>query len=375
MTPATEADRATLHLPPAFIDLQPGDVVEAAGLAGSWEVVRVEVAGLIVAADLVRRTGPRPVVAGDGGRSSSETDAVATATELVLLDLPDLDGTSAGPTLMLAAASAGGWRPVTVSVTANGADRPAVAVARAAVMGRAVGVPGAGSAVLRDDLSAVVVQLVDGDAWLTSCDDEALAMGANLAALGDELVQFGVAEAIAPGRFRLSRLLRGRRGSEWAVGGHAAGEAFVMIDPARLAAISLPGEMIGSEVAVLPHGVGDSAAVAVRRLAAGEALRPTAPCTLRASGGLGGLQVDWVRRSRLGWAWSDAIDAPLGEAVEAYRVRIEQGAVSREWSCLAPALTIAAGELAGFAGGTATLSVVQIGDRAVSRAAVAAIML
>lgn len=214
-------------------------------------------------------------------------------------------------------------------------------------------------------------QLNDPAAWLTSCDDDALAMGMNLAALGNELIQFEVAEALGGGRFRLSRLLRGRRGSDWAIGGHSAGEAFVMIDAARLITIALPVEMVGAEVAVLPHGLGDGAAVALRRVAAGEALRPPSPCQLAVAGGLGGLQIDWVRRSRMGWAWSDGLDAPIGEAGELYRVRVEQGAISREWSCAAPGLAIAGGELALFSSGAAIVSVVQVGDRAVSRPALA----
>ncbi|MEO6247509.1 MAG: phage tail protein [Sphingomicrobium sp.] len=366
-----ERERATLHLPPSFLDLQPGDVVEADGLGGVWEVERVEVAALIVTAQLVRRVGGGAVLPADGGRASSGVDAVAAATQLVLLDLPVLDGTSSGPTLALAAASAGSWRSISVSVTANAAERPALSVVRAAVMGRAVGVLAAGSAVLRDDVGQVVVQMIDPAAWLTSCDDDALAMGMNLAALGNELIQFEVAEALGGGRFRLSRLLRGRRGSDWAIGGHSAGEAFVMIDAARLITIALPVEMVGAEVAVLPHGLGDGAAVALRRVAAGEALRPPSPCQLAVAGGLGGLQIDWVRRSRMGWAWSDGLDAPIGEAGELYRVRVEQGAISREWSCAAPGLAIAGGELALFSSGAAIVSVVQVGDRAVSRPALA----
>jgi hypothetical protein len=370
-----ERERVTLHLPPAFTDLQPGDIVEAAGLGGEWEVVRVEIAGLIVAAELVRRAGRGAALPADGGRASSGADLVAGATQLVLLDLPDLGAASEGPTLMLAAASAGAWKPVTVSVTANGTERPSLAVSRAAVMGTAAGALAAGSSVLRDDANAVVVQLVDQAGWLTSCDDDSLAMGQNLAAIGDELIQFGVAEALAPGRFRLSRLLRGRRGSEWAIAGHVAGEPFVMIDAARLTAISLPAEMAGAAVAVEAHGLGDAAGVPVRRVASGEGLRPPAPCALRAGGDAAGLRIDWVRRSRAGWAWSDGLDAPLGEAAELYRVRIEQGAAFGEWSCTAPGLTIAAADLAGFAAGTAAVSVVQVGDRAVSRAASAEILL
>lgn len=33
--------------------------------------------------------------------------------------------------------------------------------------------------------------------------------------------------------------------------------------------------------------------------------------------------LSWIRRSRLGWRWIDGGDAPLGEAVERYQLRIQ----------------------------------------------------
>jgi hypothetical protein len=84
------------------------------------------------------------------------------------------------------------------------------------------------------------VVLADPMQWLMSCDDSALAAGANLAFIGDELVQFAGTEAIGPGKFRLTRLLRGRFATEAAASTHAIGDLFVLIDPAALQAISLP---------------------------------------------------------------------------------------------------------------------------------------
>ena len=365
-----ERERAVVQLPPAFIDLQPGDTVRGAGLTGDWDVASVDVTALVVTAELVRRSGGAAALAADGGRASGSADVAASATRLVLLDLPDLGTGEAGPTLMIAASSAGAWRPVVVRITANGSERAMVTVNRAAIVGAATSALAVGSTAVRDDVSSVVVQLVNGDAWLTSCDDDALAMGTNLAALGDELIQFGQADTIGAGRFRLSRLLRGRRGSEWAMAGHGVGEMFVLIEADRLTAVTLPGEMVGAEVAALAQGLGDGAAVAARRVAGGEALRPPSPCKVNAVGNAGGLRIEWVRRSRLGWGWSDGVDAPLGEALEHYQVRIAAGAVERVWDSDAPVLVLAASELSPFDAGVVSISVVQVGDRAVSRAAV-----
>ncbi|WP_293941014.1 phage tail protein [Sphingomonas sp.] len=365
-----ERERAVVQLPPAFIDLQPGDTVRGAGLTGDWDVASVEVTALVVTAELVRRSGGAAALAADGGRASGSADVAASATRLVLLDLPDLGTGEAGPTLMIAASSAGACRPVVVRITANGSERAMVTINRAAIVGAVTSALAVGSTAVRDDVSSVVVQLVNCDAWLTSCDDDALAMGTNLAALGDELIQFGQADMIGAGRFRLSRLLRGRRGSEWAMAGHGVGEMFVLIEADRLTPVTLPGEMVGAEVAALAQGLGDGAAVAARRVAGGEALRPPSPCAVNAVGNAGGLRIEWVRRSRFGWGWSDGVDAPLGEALEHYQVRIAAGAVERVWDSDAPMLVLAASELSPFDAGVVSISVVQVGDRAVSRAAV-----
>ena len=362
-----EREEVRVTLPPGFVELAPGDVLSLAELPGAWRVVEVEIKALVVSARLVREAGGAVAVAGDAGRASAGADAVALPTALVLMDLPDLGDGAGTVSLLVAAASAGTFRPISVSVTANGGARAAVAVERAAVIGRATSVLGAGSAVLHDEVNAVVVSLVNAAAHLLNCDDAALAAGANLAMVGDELIQFGRAEPMSGGRYRLSRLLRGRRGSEWAMAGHAAGEAFVLIERERLARIVLPGEMVGATVVAVPNGLGDGAAVGFSRVASGESLRPPSPCQLHAARDAAGLSIGWTRRSRAGWGWIDAIDAPLGEASEGYRVRLFQGAVERQWTCSAAALAVASSDLAGFASGAATVAVRQVGDRAASR--------
>src|SRR3546814_3877061 len=59
-------------------------------------------------------------------------------------------------------------------------------------------------------------------------------LGANLALIDDELVQFGHVEQLGGHRFRLRRLLRGRRGTEWASADHEAGGRFILIEPAEI---------------------------------------------------------------------------------------------------------------------------------------------
>jgi hypothetical protein len=165
--------------------------------------------------------------------------------------------------------------------------------------------------------------------------------------VGRELVQFGAAEPIGPRRFRLSRLLRGRRGTEWAGDLHAPGEDFVLIDAAALLRLAGPRPTIGAEAALLPAGLGDEDATPARLTVAGEALRPPGPVHARADAlGGGDIALTWVRRSRLGWDWPAGIDTPLGEEREAYRVTIASGGAVRAYEVEAPSFVSTAADRA-----------------------------
>src|SRR3546814_18510434 len=75
---------------------------------------------------------------------------------------------------------------------------------------------------------------------LESVGDAAMLGGANRAMVGGELLQFGEAEIVGPGKWRLSRLLRGRAGPARAMS-HPAGEPFVLLaDPAW---VMLPADL------------------------------------------------------------------------------------------------------------------------------------
>ena len=68
---------------------------------------------------------------------------------------------------------------------------------------------------------------------LSGATDTQVIQGANVAMLGSELIQFANAnlmtDAAGNSYYQLSRLLRGRRGTEWAMSTHLGGEAFVLL--------------------------------------------------------------------------------------------------------------------------------------------------
>jgi len=220
---AAGRDRQTVRLPPRFLSLQPGDSLVLSGKA--WTVGSVTLDGFVVVAELRTAVDAPIAIAGDGGRIAPNDDVIAGEVTFGLFDVPlGLDEAPSSPRLFLAASrSTKGWKRVRAEI-AFGASRISTRTSlMKSVLGHALTPLGPGSMDLIDCENGFDLQLVDAGQWLTSCDDAALAAGENLAILGGELFQFGRAEALGEGKFRLSRLLRGRAGTEWACAGHSEG--------------------------------------------------------------------------------------------------------------------------------------------------------
>jgi hypothetical protein len=358
-------------------DLRPGRAVRVPGQAGGWRIARWSLEKMVLTLGLVGAASAGPAAAAAApGRPVGEADLPHGASEVVMLDLPlgENGDLPLRPRLLVAAAGhEPGWRKAALAVSFDdGADwQAAGSTAPAAVMGTVTGAVAARGSALMDLDTQLEVELLHEGMWLQSASDAALLGGANLAAVGSELVQFGVAEQIGPKTFRLSRLLRGRRGSEWAAA-HPPGERFVLLTEETLTGVDVPPAALGNEARLTAKGLGDDlAGVAATAIVTGEGLRPPSPVHLRVERQQGGdLLINWVRRSRNGWAWMSGADTPLGEEREAYRVALTTGAGVRAVEVAQSAFTYSA-DLQAADGAAAGLSVevVQLGTHAPSRPA------
>ncbi|ODU21313.1 MAG: hypothetical protein ABS87_07035 [Sphingomonas sp. SCN 67-18] len=369
----TERARRTVRAGWRRLALRAGERVTIAGEAGVWRIAGVTLDRMMVELSLVRAraTGALPAPAAEPGRGTGGVDLIHGPTVAHLLDLPSLtDEPARTPRLFVAAAGpSAGWRRASLLVSLDDGARwePIGATAPAATMGVVTAPLGVAGAALFDRAGAVEVALLNDAMMLGDADEAGLIDGANLALVGDELIQFGQARPLGGNRWRLERLTRGRRGTEWAIAGHVAGERFILIEPETLLAYDPPLSAVGGRARVMAVGVGDIAEP-VEALAEGigEALRPPAPVKLAAARADGALHLRWTRRSRVGWRWSDHVDAPIGEESEAYRVTIARGdGASATVDVAGPALVH---PLDGY-GGALSISVVQRGTSAVSRAA------
>lgn len=363
------------------LTLEPGAVVTVEGQSGRWRIERSEWEAMGVRLSL-RQVGGAGVVApgADAGTGISQADVLHGSTSLVVADLP-MPGDEVLTAPLVVAAAAGvqaGWRSaelfiedaVTAGLTSIGGTAPS------AIMGIVLAPPSAtASPALFDMVSALDVQLLNGAMTLASADDAALLRGANMALVGGEVIQFGIATQTGPDTWRLTRLLRGRRGTEWAMTGHVGSEAFLLLDQTSLLAIPSAYAIMGSTLLLDAIGIGDTTPATASALVGGQAVLPLSPVHERAVFSGGDWQFGWVRRSRIGWQWLDGVDAPLGEAQESYRVDLKQGdTVFRTATVSVPtwiyaAASIAADNLAGITGAV-TAEIRQIGDFGPSRPAI-----
>ncbi|HEX7856711.1 MAG TPA: phage tail protein [Sphingobium sp.] len=313
------------------LPLQPGDIVSLDDHGGRWRIETVEWEGMAVRLGLVGVSGQAARVpdAADGGSGVREPDRMIGPTHVTLVEVPQLSDTPVSEPQLYVAASGGSaaWRGAAILLRDGaGSYTPTGSIRRPAVMGVTLSRLATGSSGLFDMVSAVEVQLHDGDAVLSPVTDVALIGGANACLVGEELLQFGHVSQSGPSRYRLSRLLRGRRGTEHHMGGHRAGEGFLLLDADRLLPMASGRAVTGGVVALVAQGVGDATPAEAERVVDGRAMLPLSPVKLSAADDAdGGLTVRWTRRSRLGWAWLDGTDAPLGEEGEAYGVEIRAG--------------------------------------------------
>ena len=335
--------------------IAPGACVTVAGEGGVWRVADVGIEGMVTTLGLVPLVAASLPATATSGRVSGAVDAVVGATILRAFEGPGLEETPlrAPRMTVVAAGSGAAWRQAALlySVDDGVSWVAAGATAAPAVLGTIAVVASGAPATLVDRRGAFEIILAHADMELGDADAAALDRGVNLALLGDELVQFARAEPLGGARWRLSGLLRGRRGSEAAAGTQAVGDRFVLIEAEAARAFDLPVSVLGREVRVMASGVGDATPVETRCVMRGASVVPPYPVHLGWRGEAdGGATVRWTRRSRAGWRWIDGVDAPLAEESETYRVTLTTEASVRDIDVAVPWIVLGAAERSGPVG-------------------------
>ena len=191
---------------------------------------------------------------------------------------------------------------------------------------------------------------------LASVSTDALLGGANLAALGEELIQFEKAELIAPNTYRLSGMLRGLYGStpEMLPTGFA-GQNFVLLNDAVVQPnLSLAEAGLETTWRLGPQNLdhGHPSYVEFNFTSGLKSLRPLAPVQIKTATSATGVQLSWIRSTRVnGDSW-ELSEVPLGEESELYKLDVLSGSiVVRSVTVATPSYLYATADLTADFGG------------------------
>jgi hypothetical protein len=173
-----------------------------------------------------------------------------------------------------------------------------------------------------DETNTIDVVVYNGT--LSSATELALLNGANVAVIGNEIVQFKNAELIALKTYRLSGFLRGQKGTENEIPNHSADERFIIVNALAWKRPSTTYADLGLArfyKAVTVNGL-VTEATPIQFTNTGNALRPYAPVHLGAGRNGDGATIKWIRRNKVQGDWIDNSDIPMTELTERYEVEI-----------------------------------------------------
>ncbi|PKP68064.1 MAG: hypothetical protein CVT83_06890, partial [Alphaproteobacteria bacterium HGW-Alphaproteobacteria-5] len=334
-------ESATFRLPPSRLALDPADVIRLAhdGREVEFRLVSVADAEARGIEGVRQDRAAYDLPPGDPRPASLASPVVFGTPEVVMLDLPQIteDQPAHRPLIAAHASPWPGEIAVFRSASSDGFSLLTTFGSRAQIGTLAFDFfPGPTS---RFDLgNALVVDLLSGT--LESVTDVALFGGANALAVESaagqwEIVQASQAELIGPGRYRLTRLLRGQRGTEQAMGSPSPAGARVVVLDATLASLPIAEADLGLpwnwRVGPAARAVSDASYAALAFTPTGRGLVPFAPAHIeqpwRVARSPGDLTIRWTRRSRalVADAW-EQIEVPLAEDMERYDVQILDGA-------------------------------------------------
>jgi hypothetical protein len=249
-------------------------------------------------------------VAGTSGLPPDDPSTDFADTRLFLLDMAILDDGHDDYGFYIAmAGTEHGWTRARIQASDDGITFEAIAdLDQETVAGDVTGTLAAGTTTGLDDTldttSTLTVVLLHDQMELESATDAELDAGKNLAFVGKdglgEYLQFKTATFVSGSTWQLTNLRRGRKGTDFAIGTHASGEEFALVDGAYR--ITQPLAQWGNEYSfrgvTLHQEVADAAIQTFTNT--GEGKRPYSPVNVEGTwDGSNNLTVTWDSRSRL----------------------------------------------------------------------------
>ena len=378
--------RATIRLPLKYAKYRPGDIVTLVDFSGRAYRLRILIkrdSTVVIEFDVVLDEASaltNPVVTDEGYELITEPIAVPRS----LWEAMDV------PILRDADNNAGFYVAITPEIETLQYDWPGAVFVRswgaenfqqefttpdACVMGECLTTLGdfAGGSNRFDETNRLRVK-VRGELEGTTRDDMLDDLSINAALVGDgELIRFRDAVLIDSEQdgntYDLTGFIRGQRGTEQHIDGHAGGERFVLLNGLMRRVVDQNSDIdLPSEVKAVTLNTLLSEVDAEDFTNTGVSLMPFSVANLRALAEGADVEVSWQRRSRMSYRYGGTVgvSVPLGEAVEAYRVKVYDGvALVNTYPATSSPFTYLAADIAadGFAPGDPIgIEVVQLSE-------------
>lgn len=324
----------SLALPIDYTRLEAGDVVTAVDEDSSSYRLR-----------LVRKRDERGILsfeavfddasALDSQETTDETQAPSTVvtrpsdTLIEPLDIPILRDTDDDAGFYVAAKGNGtSWPGAQIQSSIDDVTFSGVAeINESAVFGTCTTTLGNFTGVGFDEVNSVTVSIANGTLDSSTRTAMLADQTINAMLIGSEVIRFRTATLSSTGIYVLTGLLRGQRGTEWAISGHTSNERCVLLRTRGLRRVTTQVGEIGQVRYLRGVTLGKSASGVTSEsfTDTGVALKPFAPVDLRASrSSSDALVLTWKRRTRLTqrFAGSGGISTPLDDTSESYDVEI-----------------------------------------------------
>lgn len=302
---------------------------------------------------------------GDGGSGHIPQEIPSGfPTKLHLMDLPLLTAADSGlgefSRGYFAAAGWDGTWPGALLFTSLDNGQTFVEIGSAALecaWGNIIGaIPDPENTVTWDESATITVMVRRGANRFVNSTDLEVLNGANAIAVlglnGPEIIQFVNATQTGPNTFQLTRLLRGRRGTDTPdlTNNHLTGETFVLLEPGRIYRFQIPLDRLNKSLqwrGVTLNTMIEDAPTTFQTFT-GQDLVPYAPANLRATRSPD-LVVSWDRRTRFNGELRDGTgDVPLNEAEEKYDYEMEfNGKIIKSGTVTSPTVTLPLSEWTG----------------------------
>ena len=333
-----ERHDVAISLPPTYNQLEPGDVVTLTTPDGP---VNLRLTGVTYTSDgrvecQAKYSSAAIYTPAAIGAPSAVTGITTVnpigASVYHLLDVPYMGSAQSWPSFLAAMTGAKtGWRGGVLMRSADAGatwDNLQDFEPPGATIGTCTNSLGVVDSRLIDAGSVLSVTLTYGD--LFSVTQLAMLGGENHFAYGAdgrwEIIAAQTCTPITGKSYTLQNLLRGRFGTEWAMGLHAAGDALILLDPSDVVAIAFSSGAIGLSSLYRGITVDRDISTDSNRAFTYQAvnLKPLSPVFLSGNRDVASndWSLTWVRRTRTGGEWRDYVDAELGEASEQYQIDI-----------------------------------------------------